>query len=55
LQKRILVELLINVELMLMWKIKCLDLFYAPPPLFWRGGWGERPLLVLVSDEDAMV
>jgi hypothetical protein len=25
-------------ELLMMWKIKCLDIFEVPPPLFRRGG-----------------
>lgn len=25
------------------WKMLCLNMFNAPPPLFWRGGWEVRP------------
>jgi hypothetical protein len=30
-------------ELMMIGKIKCLDMLNAPPPLFWRGGREVRP------------
>ncbi|HMU11479.1 MAG TPA: hypothetical protein PKC54_15815 [Ferruginibacter sp.] len=44
LQKKIRLELLMNIEPMMMWKIKRLYLFEAPPPLFWRGGWVVKNL-----------
>jgi hypothetical protein len=50
-----LIAILMNKELIVMWKIKCLNMFNAPPPLFWRGGrevrpergWGEVSFLYL--------
>jgi hypothetical protein len=32
-----------NKELMMKWKIKWLDMFEVPPPLFGRGGREVRP------------